>query len=521
MNDHDLTHIGDHYGLGHDARRPFGITRADRRQGLHLIGQSGTGKSALMLRMLRQDIMAGEGVTLIDPHGLTAEKLLDHIPPERVKDVCYFNVADTERPVPFNILDARLPPEKQHLVVSAVVAAFCGIWNLTPERAPRLLNILKFGVAALLETPDATLLSLERLLTDEAYRVRVVTRHRNPAVRRFWLETFDRKDARFRAEAIDPVLTRVSDFGIVPLMQRIVGQPRSGFDVRKVLDERTILICNLDIGQIGEENAQLLGALLLTKLELAARSRTDTPGASFPDHYLYVDEFHRFPNERWGNILSGIRAYGLSLTLAHQYGEQLSPSTRSAVFGSVGSTISFRTGQTDAEELAKHYRRDLSEQQFTGLDNHEINARLMVRGRQEVFQGRTLPFEAPAFDLKAEIIARSRETFGTPAESFLPMPVGPHERRLASIEKVLHTKPKLRPDSPTAKAQRLIKGSRPATPPTAPAPRPHSSTVSRTGRPRAATRGSSPETDLRQFGRRFPKRFARRFASLLRPHPRP
>ena len=151
MNDHDLTHIGDHYGLGHDARRPFGITRADRRQGLHLLGQSGTGKSALMLRMLCQDIMAGEGVTLIDPHGLTARKLLDHIPPERVKDVCYFNVADTERPVPFNILDARLPPEKQHLVVSAVVAAFCGIWNLTPERAPRLLNILKFGVAALLD----------------------------------------------------------------------------------------------------------------------------------------------------------------------------------------------------------------------------------------------------------------------------------------------------------------------------------------------------------------------------------
>jgi transposase-like protein len=188
MNDHDLTHIGDHYGLGHDARRPFGITRADRRQGLHLIGQSGTGKSALMLRMLCQDIMAGEGVTLIDPHGLTAQKLLDHIPPGRVKDVCYFNVADTVRPVPFNILDARLPPGKQHLVVSAVVAAFCGIWNLTPERAPRLLNILKFGVAALLETPDATLLSLERLLTDEAYRVRVVTRHSNPAVRRFWLE---------------------------------------------------------------------------------------------------------------------------------------------------------------------------------------------------------------------------------------------------------------------------------------------------------------------------------------------
>ena len=249
-----------------------------------------------------------------------------------------------ERPIGFNILETNLPPEKQHLIVSAVVAAFSGIWNLTPERAPRLLNILKYGVAALLETPDATLLSLERLLTDEAYRVRVVTRHSNDAVRRFWLETFDKKDARYRSEAIDPVLTRVSDFGIVPLMQRIVGQPRSGFDPRALIDQRKILIANLDIGQIGEDNAQLLGALLITKLELAARSRSDAPGASYPDHYLYVDEFHRFPNERWANILSGIRAYGLSLTLAHQYGEQLSPATRSAVYGSVGSTIAFRTG---------------------------------------------------------------------------------------------------------------------------------------------------------------------------------
>ena len=195
MNDHDLTHIGDHYGLGHDARRPFGITRADRRQGLHLIGQADAGKSALMLRMIAADIAAGEGVTLIDPHGGLAETILDHIPPSRTEDVCYFNVADTERPIGFNILQTDgLPAEKRHLAVSAVLAAFSGIWGLTPERAPRLLNILKYAVAALLETPGATLLSLERLLTDEAYRLRVVTRHSNEAVRRYWLETFDQEE---------------------------------------------------------------------------------------------------------------------------------------------------------------------------------------------------------------------------------------------------------------------------------------------------------------------------------------
>jgi hypothetical protein len=289
--------------------------------------------------MIRQDLERGDGVMLIDPHGLTAEKLLDYIPPHRIGDVCYFNVADFERPIPFNILDTTVPPEKRHLAVSAVVAAFSGFWNLTPERAPRLLNILKHAVAALLETPDATLLSLERFLTDEAYRVRVATRLSNPAVRRYWLETFDQKDARFRAEAIDPVLTRVSDFGIVPLMRRIVGQAKSGFDPWAVMDGKKILIANLDIGQIGEENAQLLGALLLTRYELAARGRSEAAGAALPDHYLYVDEFHRFPNERWGNILSGIRAYGLCLTLAHQYGEQLStPSSTPAARRGTGST---------------------------------------------------------------------------------------------------------------------------------------------------------------------------------------
>jgi hypothetical protein len=302
-------------------------------------------------------------------------------------------------------------------------------------------------------------------------------------------------------------------------MQRIVGQAQSGFDVRTIMDGRKILIANLDIGQIGEENAQLLGALLITKLELAARSRSDTPGVSHPDHYLFVDEFHRFPNDRWANMLSGIRAYGLAFTLAHQYGDQLADTTRSAVYGSVGSTIAFRTGQPDAEELAKHFRRDLSEPQFTGLDDHEINVRLQVRGRQQIFQGRTLPHDIPRHGLKAAIVEQSRERFGTPLQKLAPMPTGPREKRLREYEKLLNEKGGLRPGSPTAKAQRIIKGERPvATPPSAPAPRPRSSTRSRTGRPPAATQGSSPESDQARFRRKFQRRFARRFASLLRPH---
>jgi hypothetical protein len=227
-----------------------------------------------------------------------------------------------------------------------------------------------------LETPGATLLSLERFLTDEAYRVRVATHLSNLAVRRYWLETFDAKDARYRAEAIEPVLTRVSDFGIVPLMRRIVGQAKSGFDPRAIMDGRKILVANLDVGLIGEENAKLLGALLLTKYELAARGRSEA-SAALPDHYLYVDRFDSFPNERWPSILAGVGAYGLCLTVAHQYGDQLSESTKSSVYGSIGNTIAFRTGQSDAEDLARHFRRELAEPQFTGLDDREINVRLL------------------------------------------------------------------------------------------------------------------------------------------------
>ena len=248
-----------------------------------------------------------------------------------------------------------------------------------------------------------------------------------------------------------------------------------------------------------------------------AHDRT-SPDASFPDHFLFVDEFHRFPNERWANILSGIRAYGLALTLAHQYGDQLTDTTRSAVFGSVGSTIAFRTGQADAEELAKHYRRDLSEQQFTGLDNCEINVRLLKGGRQEIFQGRTLPFDAQRHDLKTAIIERSRVHFGSSLAHFAPIP-GPREMRLRAIEKLMSEKSRLRPDSPTARAQRIIHGERhSATPPSAPSPRPHSSTVSQTDHPPEAPRGSSPEIDQERFRRKFHRRFERRFASLLRPH---
>jgi hypothetical protein len=305
-------------------------------------------------------------------------------------------------------------------------------------------------------------------------------------------------------------------------MQRIVGQAKSGFDVRDVLDQRTILICNLDIGQIGEENAQLLGALLLTKLELSARARSDTSGTPLPDHYVYVDEFHRFPNERWGNILSGIRAYGLCLTLAHQYGDQLSESTKSSVYGSVGSTIAFRTGAADAEELARHYRRDLSEPQFTGLDDREVNVRLLVGGKQEVFQGKTLPFEAEPYGLKTTIIERSRIAFGMPMETLPSPPAGRRERRLMAAERVSRSRPKLSADSPTAKVQRIIRGERrSATPPSARASRPRSATRSRTGRPSAATRARSPRNDPGFHRDRFRRRFARRFASFLRPPRQP
>ena len=422
MNDDDLTIIGEHYGLGRAASSVFGITRADRRQGLHLIGQSGTGKSSLMLDMLCQDIDRGDGVTLIDPHGLLAEKLLDHIPPNRIEDVCYFNVADAERPIPFNILETNLPPEKQHLAVSAVVAAFSGIWKLTPERAPRLLNILKYGVAALLETPDATLLSLERLLTDEAYRVRVVTRHSNDAVRRYWLETFDKKDAAlprrgdrsgadprlgFRHRAPDAAHRRATPERLRPARhhgraQNPDRQPRHRADRR---GERAAF------GRAPHHQTGACGARPIGQ-----------PGRSLPRPLPLRRRVSPLPERAVGQHPLGHPRVRLG---AHACAPVRGAADRTRREARSSAASARRSPSAPAKPTPRSSPSTTAATSPSSSSPASTTARSTCAcswaARQEIFQGRTLPFDAPRYDLKTAIIERSSVHFGSSLAHFAPI----------------------------------------------------------------------------------------------------
>jgi hypothetical protein len=412
MSDDDMTWIGERFGWGGSTATPFGIRRADRRQHLYALGKTGTGKSTLLEQLILQDIGAGEGVALLDPHGDLAERLLDFIPPWRTDHVCYLDPADLAHPVGFNIL-AGHPPERRHLAVSSVVSAFKGIWR--DSWGPRLEYILANAVAALMELPDATLLHLPRLLADDGYRTRLAERLADPVLRRFWLEEFAGYDRRFRAEAIAPVQNKVGQLAMSPLMRNIFGQASSALDPRFTMDNRRILVANLAKGKLGEDKASLIGALLVASFALAASSRADTPEALRPDFYLYADEFQSFTTDSFAGILSEARKSHLSLALFHQFEDQLPEPVRRAVFGNVGTLIAFRVGQRDAEHLAAEFEHDLTAADLTSLDRFEIAVKLLEHGRQGVpFRARTTAPEAVANGRRDLVIRQSRRHFARP-----------------------------------------------------------------------------------------------------------
>jgi hypothetical protein len=413
MNEDDLTLIGRRIGWG-DTTRPVGIRRVDRRQHLYAIGKTGTGKSTLLESLILQDIGAGEGVALLDPHGDLAERLLDRIPPWRSDHVCYLDPADLEHPIGLNLL-AGQPPERRHLVVSGVVAAFKGIWH--DSWGPRLEYILANAVAALAELPEATLLLIPRLLTDDAYRARLVPAIGDPAVRRFWADEFAAYDKRLRAEATAPVLNKVGQLLMSPMVRNIFGQPHGRLDPRFLMDRRRILLANLARGRLGADKASFIGAMLLAAFELAASARADMPEIDRPDFYLYADEFQSFATDSFATILSEARKYRLCLSLFHQFEDQLPEPLRRAVFGNVGTLIAFRLGQHDAEHLAGELEHDLTPADLTGLDRYEIAVKLLERGRQAVpFRARTNPPE-PGPSGRAAIVRRqSRRHFARPRE---------------------------------------------------------------------------------------------------------
>ena len=408
-NDH-TTYIGHREGWGGTSL--FGLSRADRRHHLYLIGKTGAGKTTLLRNLIIQDIEAGEGVGVIDPHGDLASELLDFIPPCRTDDVVYFNPADQDYPIAFNLL-RNVPPDTRHLVASGIVSALKSIWR--DSWGPRLEYVLYAACAALLECENVTILGVQRMLSDARYRAWVIRQVRDPAVHAFWVNEFERYDERFKQEVIAPVQNKVGQLLMAPPIRNIFGQVKSKIDPRFMMDDRRILIANLSKGRLGEDKANLLGALLVTQFQRAAMERADTPESNRVDFYLHLDEFHNFSTDSFASILAEARKYRLCLTLSHQYVDQLRDEVREAVFGNVGSLISFRVGETDAKRLEREYGGGYSAHQFADLGNHEICAKLLMDGaHREPFLGRTLPPICRKYQQRVTILKRSRERYGTP-----------------------------------------------------------------------------------------------------------
>jgi hypothetical protein len=359
------------------AHRLFGIKLVDRRAHMYIIGKTGVGKSTLLETLIKGDLDAGHGLALIDPHGDLVERVLRQVPPERKTEVLYFNVPDTTHTFAFNPLQ-HVAPSRRPLAASGMLNVFKRLWD--DSWGPRLEHILRNALLALLDQPQATLADILRLLTDGSFRRQAAAKIQNPQVRSFWLKEFEGYPARFRAEAIAPVQNKVGAFLADPVLNRILTKHDSSFRLRDVMDQGKILLVNLAKGIIGEDTASLLGALLVARFGLAAMSRADIPEEQRKDFFLYLDEFHSFTTLSLAEMLSELRKYRLNLILAHQYLAQLDPKIRDAIFGNVGTIISFRVGAVDAELLAEEFYPEFSATDLTRLPNYHIYLKLMIDG---------------------------------------------------------------------------------------------------------------------------------------------
>ena len=398
-----------------EARR-FGIKTDDRRRHMYLIGKTGMGKSTVLENMIINDIRAGHGLAVVDPHGDLAEKVIEYIPRERIKDVVYFNPADYEHPIAFNIVE-QVDQHLRHLVASGLIGVFQKLW--ADSWGPRLEYILRNAILAILDFPGSTILGVVRMLSDKNYRKRVVANIKDPVVKSFWEKEFASYADKFASEAVSPIQNKVGQFLSSSLMRNIIGQVESSIDIRKVMDEGKILIMNLSKGRIGEDNSALLGAMMITKIQLAAMSRVEIPEKERKDFYLYIDEFQNFSTDSFANILSEARKYRLNLILAHQYIEQLSEKVKPAVFGNVGTMIVFRVGASDAEELVKEFSPIFTEEDIVNIPKYEMYLKLMIDGvASSPFSAKGLPplREEEKSGYSQEVIDYSRKKYASNRE---------------------------------------------------------------------------------------------------------
>jgi energy-coupling factor transporter ATP-binding protein EcfA2 len=395
--------IGHRHEWGGEA--PFGLDVPGRRQHVYVLGQKGAGKSTLLRNLLLQDIEAGRGVALIDPHGDLATDILEQIPSWRTGEVVYFDPAARD-PLALNLF--RATADNWHVIASGIVSAFKKIWG--NSWGARLEYVLYATLAALLQCENTSLLGVSRMLHDDRYRAWVVKQVKDPMVRSFWVNEFAHYNQSFRQEVISPIQNKVGQLFLSPALRNVLGQVRTKINFRFMMDRKRIFIANLSKGLVGETHSSLLGSLLITGFELAALSRADRPPDQREDFFLYADEFHHYATESFASILSEARKYRLSLTLAHQYLGQLSEPISTAVFGNVGALLAFRVSEADAAVLERQFGGRFVGSRFTGLENYELCARLL---HEEPFLARSLPPLETSRRRRQTVIRHSRQKYGT------------------------------------------------------------------------------------------------------------
>jgi energy-coupling factor transporter ATP-binding protein EcfA2 len=393
----------------------FGIKEADRRKHVYIIGKTGAGKSTLIANMAIDDIRRDRGIGIVDPHGDLSEVILDYIPKRRLNDVVYLEAFDTERPFKLNVLEVH-NAEQKHLVASGIIAIFSKLYG--NSWGPRLEYILRNVILTLLEIPGATMVDMLRLLSDGSYRKRVIHDIQDPVIKNFWEGEFEKMPDKLRAESVSPIQNKVGQFVTSTMVRQIIGSSKSTINLAEIMDEGKILILNLSQGKLGEDNASLLGAMIITQIQLAAMGRSYSKEEDRKDFFLYVDEFQNFATESFIKILSEARKYRLSLTLANQYVDQLEEEIQHAIFGNVGTLISFVVGAKDSLTLSKEYGEIYTEADLVSLGKFDIVLKLSVDNMtSSPFPARTLPLPSNKNDQREKIIRLSKEKYGRKAGS--------------------------------------------------------------------------------------------------------
>ena len=396
----------------------YGIRRADRRRHMYVIGKTGTGKSTMLANMAINDLRNNEGICFIDPHGDAIDILLNYIPSSRINDVVFFNPADGERTVKINLFEGD-NIEHRELIASGIVAIFQKLYSYS--WGPRLEHFLRNALLTLLQMENARLSDIIQLFTEKEFRQKVIAQINDPVIKSFWLGEFEPLQDRMKNEAVAPILNKVGQFVSSPLVRNVVNADKSSFSIEQIMNEGKILLVNLSQGLLGEDNATLLGAMLITKIQLAAMARVHIPEEQRRDFYLYVDEFQNFATTSFNKILSEARKYRLNLILANQYIAQIPEEVQKAIFGNCGSIVSFVMGSEDAQVFSREYGEKYTYDDLVSLNRHQIINRISIDNiLSHPFPAYTLPLAAIANHNRQKVIRVSRERYATKKDMAAP-----------------------------------------------------------------------------------------------------